>query len=338
MTVDLLTGKQHAPRREDYSTKTAPVQPGGKCPLWRAFLARVTDGDTDLQAYLARVAGYCLTGHTFEHALFFLHGTGANGKTVFVNTLVGIMGDYATTAPMEAFVESRGERHPTELALLRGARLVVATETEEGRRWNESRIKALTGGDPITARFMRGDFFTFKPTFKLMIVGNHKPRLRNIDEAIRRRLHLIPFAVTIPEDEQDKHLLENLEAEWAGIFAWAVEGCLEWHRVGLDPPPAVRAATNEYLAGEDSLALWLEECTETNEGTFLAFETSANLFANWKAWAERTGEFVGTQRRFSQALQDRGFNPKRQGGTGRKGFEGIGLCRPDYGDDPRGGR
>ena len=288
-----------------------------------------------MQSYLQRVAGYCLTGHTIEHAMFFLYGTGANGKSVFVNTFAGVMGDYAITAPMEAFVESRGERHPTELAMLRGARLVIATETEEGRRWNESRIKALTGGDPIAARFMRGDFFEFRPQFKLMIVGNHRPRLRNVDEAIRRRLHLIPFAVTIPAGEQDKTLQKQLEAEWPGILQWAVEGCLEWRRVGLAPPDAVRAATDDYISGEDGFGLWLDECTEV--ASDWAFERTADLFANWKSWADRTGEFAGTMRRFAQNMQARGFSPKRQAGTGRKGFEGIELRRANYTDDPRNG-
>ena len=137
MTVDLRTGERYSPRPEDYMTKCAPVAPGGDCPLWREFLARVTSEDAALQKYLQRVAGYCLTGHTHEHAIFFLYGTGANGKSVFVNTLAGMMGDYAITAPVEIFIESHTDRHPTELAMLRGVRLVVASETPAGRNWNE---------------------------------------------------------------------------------------------------------------------------------------------------------------------------------------------------------
>ena len=183
MTVDLKTGQSYAPRREDYCTKVAACDPGGECPLWWEFLERVTDGNQDLESYLQRVVGYCLTGLTSEHVLFFLYGTGANGKTVFINTIAGMMGDYAVTAAMEMFLASHGERHPTELAMLRGARLVVASETEDGRRWSEAKIKALTGGDKIAARFMRQDFFEFTPQFKLMIAGNHKPSLRSVDEA-----------------------------------------------------------------------------------------------------------------------------------------------------------
>ncbi len=331
MTIDLRTGEQYAPRREDYCTKLSPVAAQGDCPLWRAFLARVTDGNEELQTYLARVCGYWLTGHTHEHALFFLYSTGANGKSVFIETVQGYMGDYATTAPVETFMAARGERHPTELAALRGARLVVAPETEFGRHWNESRIKQITGGDMIAARFVRQDFFTFKPTFKICIVGNHKPSLRTIDEAIRRRFHLIPFNVTIPAAERDPKLAEKLKAEWPGILAWAVQGCLEWRKVGLDPPKVVREATDDYLKAEDSFAMWLEECTEP--ASDWAFESSADLFSSWTAWADKAGEAAGNRKRFAETLQSRGYAPKRT--ESARGFEGIRLRRHDYSEDPR---
>ena len=328
-TINLHAGEQYPPRREDYCTKQSPVVAQGDCPIWHAFLARVTDDDEKVQSYLARVCGYWLTGHTYEHALFFLYGTGANGKSVFIETIQGIMGDYATTAPVETFMATRGDRHPTELAALRGARLVVAPETEAGRHWNESRIKQLTGGDMIAARFVRQDFFIFKPTFKICIVGNHKPSLRTIDEAIRRRIHLIPFNVTIPADDRDPKLTEKLKAEWPGILAWAVQGCLEWRKVGLNPPEAVIEATEDYLAAEDSFAAWLEECTESAPGQHI--EKSANLFASWKAWAERAGESPGTRKWFAGTLQDRGY-AKKDTKTAR-GFKSIRLLRPDYSED-----
>ncbi len=331
MTINLKTGEQYAPRPEDYCTKIAPVAPGGDCPLWRAFLARITDNDTELQDYLARVVGYWLTGHTYEHALFFLYGTGANGKSVFTDTIAGVLGDYATTTPIETFLAARSDRHPTELAALRGARLVIAHETGLGRHWNESRIKQLTGGDMIAARFMRQDFFTYKPSFKICIVGNHKPSLKTVDEAIRRRIHLIPFNVTIPPGERDPHLADKLKAERGGILQWAVDGCLAWRRDGLNPPAAVREATDQYLVAEDSFGAWLEEHTET--GKDWEFETSGALFASWKGWAERAGEEPGTRKRFADTLQTRGYATKR-GHGGVRGFEGIRLCKPDYTDDP----
>jgi putative DNA primase/helicase len=331
MTIDLRTGQHYVPRPIDYITKIAPVAPDGDCPLWLKFLDRITNGDKELQAYLARVCGYWLTGHTYEHALFFFYGTGANGKSVFIETIQGIMGDYGKTAPVETFMASRSERHPTELAGLRGARLVVAPETESGRHWNESRIKQLTGGDTIAARYMRQDFFEFKPTFKLCIIGNHKPSFRTVDEAFQRRINLVPFTVTIPKNERDPKLTEKLKAEWPGILAWALRGCLEWRQTGLNPPDAVRAATAEYIDAEDSFAAWLEECTQPCSGT--AFESYAELFASWKQWAERASEEVGSQKRFSETLQARGYARERSNKT--RGFKGIQLARPNYTDDAR---
>ena len=179
--VDLRSGRIHPHDRDALCSKITAVAPSyTRCPRWQRFLDEITAGDAELQAFLGRVAGYVLTGSTREHALFFLYGTGANGKGTFLNTLTGILGDYARIAGMDTFTETSSDRHPTELAMLRGARLVTAQETDEGRRWAESRIKALTGGDPITARFMRQDFFTYTPQFKLLIAGNHKPGLRNI--------------------------------------------------------------------------------------------------------------------------------------------------------------
>jgi P4 family phage/plasmid primase-like protien len=318
--VDLRTGRLQDHDRKLAMTKIATATPVEHCPTWLAFLATITGGDVELQAYLQRVVGYCLTGVTTEHALFFLYGTGANGKSVFVNTIATILGDYATTAPMDMFMATTGERHPTDMAGLRGARLVTAIETEQGRRWAESKLKALTGGDKITARFMRQDFFEFVPQFKLVVAGNHKPSIRNVDEAMRRRLHLIPFTVTIPPAKRDQTLPAKLLAEGEGILAWAIEGCLEWQRAGLRPPPAVAAATNEYFEAEDALGRWLDECCERGSAYS---ETTSILFAAWKGWAEASGEFVGSKKRFSENLASRGFDPYRDHSA--RGFRGLRL-------------
>jgi putative DNA primase/helicase len=321
-TIDLRNGAMREHRREDYLTKSTAVTPAGDCPQWITFLERIFGGDRELIAFIQRVCGYSLTGITREHALFFGHGTGANGKSVFVSTVAGILGDYATTAPMETFTSSGTDRHPTELAGLRGARLVTASETEEGRRWNETRIKSLTGGERIAARFMRQDFFEFTPQFKLLIVGNHKPGLRGVDEAIRRRMNLIPFTVTIPAEERDERLSEKLRAEWPGILQWMVDGCAEWEGEGLAQPEAVREATDAYLAAEDALAEWMREKCHRSA---TSYALTSDLFASWKSWAEAAGEPVGTQKRFSQVLEDRGLVKRLQGGTGRSGFDGIRL-------------
>jgi putative DNA primase/helicase len=321
-TIELPAGRLRSHNREDYITKIAATAAGGSCPLWLQFLDRVTGGDGELVGYLQRVAGYCLTGSTREHAMFFCYGTGANGKGVFINTLTALLGDYAAVAPMETFLASKSDRHPTDLAGLRGARLVTAQETTEGRRWDETKIKALTGGDPISARFMRQDFFTFVPEFKLLPAGNHKPGLRAVDEAIRRRLNLIPFRVTIPRVERDPDLAEKLKTEWPGILQWAIEGCRFWRERGLDPPPAVRDATEAYFEAENAIGRWIEEQCALDR-TY--FETIAVLYGNWNTWCEANGEFTGSQKRFSQALEDRGFERHREGSNGDRGFRGIAL-------------
>jgi putative DNA primase/helicase len=319
--VDLRNGRLAAHRREDGMTRIATATPRGDCTRWRAFLGNVTGGDADLQAYLQRMAGYCLTGATSAHALFFLYGTGANGKSVFVTALATILGDYATNAPMDTFMEARGDRHPTDLAGLRGARFVASVETEQGRRWNESKVKAITGGDKVSARFMRQDFFEYTPQFKLVIAGNHKPAIRNVDEAMKRRMHLIPFTVTIPPERRDPKLTEKLLAERDGILAWALAGCLQWQRTGLQPPASVVSATEEYFEAEDALGRWIDErCVRIDRARSL----TAELFNDWKAWAEAAGEFVGSQRRFSDQLVARGVE-KWRNGLGVRGFQGIGL-------------
>ncbi|MFT0532418.1 phage/plasmid primase, P4 family [Castellaniella hirudinis] len=322
--VNLRTGCIQAHDRAERMTKITTATPKGDAPLWRSFLDDVTGANRDLQDYLQRIVGYCLTGATSAHALFFLYGTGANGKSVFVNVISTILGDYAANAAMDTFMDTRGDRHPTDLAGLRGARFVSSIETEQGRRWNESKVKAITGGDKISARFMRQDFFEYTPQFKLVIAGNHKPSIRNVDEAMRRRLHLIPFTVTVPPDRRDGQLTEKLLAERDGILAWAVAGCLAWQREGLKPPAVVVQATDEYFEAEDAMGRWLDErCALAVSEKSL----TAELFSDWKRWADDAGEFVGSQRRFSEQLIAKGIQ-KWRNPNGIRGFQGIGLKYP----------
>jgi putative DNA primase/helicase len=279
-TVDLSTGVERAPSPSDLITKRTACRcapQGAEHPLWTHFLLRITAHDQDLIDFLQRLCGYCLTGSVREHAMAFLYGTGANGKSTFVNTVAGILADYAIAAPTSSFIAaSSGEQHPTDMARMRGARLVTAMETNAGQRWNEARIKLLTGGDKISARFMRRDFFDYDPKFKLVMSGNHRPRLSNVDEAIKRRLLLVPFTVQIPETERDRELLEKLKAEWPAILRWMVDGCLAWQQQGLAPPAAVKDATQAYIAGEDTIQQWLDE--RTCDGGELAFTRSLDLF------------------------------------------------------------
>jgi putative DNA primase/helicase len=329
MTIDLRTGVEHEPRREDYITKVGGctlAPEGTTCTMWLKFLDTIMGGDQELVAYLQRVCGYCLTGSIKEHAMFFLYGTGSNGKSVFIGVLRGVLGEYHTTAPIEAFTASNSTQHSTDMAGLMGARLVTAVETEEGRVWAESKLKAITGGDEISARFMRQDFFTFVPKFKLMIAGNHKPRLRAVNEAIRRRFQLIPFNVTIPEANRDKDLPEKLKAEWPAILRWMVNGCTIWQLEGLNPPKAVLDATNLYLEAEDSIGTWIEERCECKHAYQ---DTSANLFASWKSWADLMGEQAGSSKAFSEKLQGRGMEKIRIGGAQARAFRGIRVVKAE---------
>jgi putative DNA primase/helicase len=302
--VDPCTGEIRPALREDYFTKMTAVAPVGECSLWLEFLARITDYDLELERFLQRMVGYCLTGSTREQCLFFLYGMGANGKSVFEGTISGILGDYAKAAPIETFIATTGERHPTDLAGLQGARLVTAVETEQDRRWAESKIKILTGGDPISARFMRQDFFQYTPQFKLVIAGNHKPGLRSVNEAIRRRFHLVPFNVTIPEAERDLNLAEKLRAEWPGILKWAIEGCIAWYRDALNPPSVVKDATAAYLANEDHVARWIDDCCRLGQREVA--KTQA-LYKSYCDWCEANNEKPLSSREFSPELDRKGY-------------------------------
>ena len=313
--VDLKTGQMREHRRsDDMFTKVTTVAPGGACTGWLQFLIEITQGDAEMVAYLQRWCGYALTGSTRDHAFLFLYGPGGNGKSVLLNTFAHVLGDYATTADMELFTQSSGNTHPTGLADLRGARLVLSQETEQGRALAEAKIKAMTGGDKIKARFMRQDFFEFQPVFKLVMAGNHRPVIRNPDNAMRRRLHLLPMTYKPPAP--DRELQAALLAEAPGILAWAIEGCLAWQREGLGACEAMTKATAEYFAEQDLTAQWLAERCEPVRYSEVA---SSALYRDWQAWATERGEQPGTNKTFSAALEP--FHAKRRGKTGMMFFD-----------------
>lgn len=309
-------------RSEDYITRMTAVAPSDvEHPLWTATLDRVLP-DQQAQVFLQRFAGYSLSGDTSAHGLLFCYGSGANGKTVVINTLRGIMGSYATVAATETFMGGAGDRHPTEIAGLKDFRLVTANETEEGRRWNQSRLAELTGGGPVSARFMRGDFFEFVPKFKLLISSNHRPALRGVNEAIRRRLHLLHFAVTIPEGERDPHLEEKLRAEWPAILRWCLDGHALFRERGLQPPASVKAATEDYMTSEDARSRWIDDACELDAE---AWTSSRDLFASWCAFARAEGEYIGSQKKLSYELQDLGFKRAMNKERTARGWLGIRL-------------
>jgi len=318
-TVALRTGILSPPDPDDHISKITSVAPeSGEPLLWLKFLYEALAGDEESIRFLQLWSGYCLTGLTIEQALLFLHGLSGTGKTVFLNTLYAIFGEYAVVAAMETFTASRNDRHSTELAMLRGARLVTASETEEGRKWAEARIKALTGGDPITARFLYQNNFTYRPQFKLTIVGNHAPRLANPDDAMRRRFNILGF--NVKPAEPDFHLEERLKAEHGRILAWIIEGCLQWQKTGLVRPAAVLEATNEYFAGEDLIGQWLEDRCIIETGKW---ELPARLFADWAKYATDRGEDPQTANSLGKKLAKRGF--KSNVSNGVRAYRGLTL-------------
>lgn len=326
-TVDLRTGKLRPASSADNITKLASVAPAATadCPRWLQFLHEACGGDVERVRFLHQIFGYCLTGDTREHALFFIFGPGGNGKSVFLNVLAGVIGSYAVVAAMDTFTASKADKHPTELAMLKGARLVSASETEEGRAWAESRIKSLTGGDPITARFMRQDFFSFQPQFKLVVTGNHKPVLNNVDDAARRRFNIVPF-VHKPVTP-DRELESKLKAEYPAILRWAIEGCLNWQKNGLVRPASVVSETNAYFSDQDLIGQWLEDECDLEPGNEWKWESVANLFASWSTYTTKAGEKPCSKKVFSENLIRRGLITCRKERNTIRAFEGVRLLR-----------
>ena len=322
-TIDLRTGELREHRREDLITKIAPTtyRPDAAAPTWEAFLERVLPGE-ELRAFVQRAVGYSATGDTSEQCMFINHGGGANGKSTFQEAIAAALGDYAMRAPTEMLLAKRSDGVPNDVARLKGARFVSASETEEGRRLAESRIKDLTGQDTITARFMKAEWFDFAPTHKLWLSTNHKPEIRGTDAAIWRRIRLVPWAVTIPPAEQDKKLPIAFRHELAGILAWVVHGCLEWRREGLQAPDEVRKATGEYRVEMDVLAGFLVECCELDTGHW---EYAKDLYECYKRWCDENGERPEPQRKFGGRLGERGFQRDRGGSRGAGIWRGVRL-------------
>jgi len=328
--VDLISGRVRPASPDDMITKRCAVSPAQTqdCPRWLQFLEEATGGDLDLIRFMQQWTGYSLTGITREHALVFMYGGGGNGKSVFLNTVAGIIGDYATQASMDTFTASKHERHPTDLAALRGARMVTASETEEGRAWAEARIKALTGGDKISARFMRQDFFEFTPQFKLIIAGNHRPTLRNIDPAMMRRLNIVPF--TRKPATPDRDLEAKLQAEWPGILRWAIDGCLDWQANGLIRPDSVSAATAAYFEENDLFGAFLAERCDTDPDNDRWFEPSSSFFKTWQEYAIAAGDDPGNARWLGENMARRGFTKKKKKLNGRTEACFIGVRHKDF--------
>ncbi|MBI4612724.1 MAG: hypothetical protein HY720_03860 [Planctomycetes bacterium] len=321
--VELRAGTARAARREDSLTKgtDVPFDPHAKAPTWDRFLARVLP-EPGIRTYVQRFVGYSAIGEIREHVLLIFHGGGRNGKGTFTETVGRVMGAYATVIPVAVLLESRGDRHPTELADLCGRRLVTCSEAPESGRLSEERVKSLTGGDRIKARRMREDFWYFVPAHKIILATNHRPRITGGDLGIWRRVRLVPWEVTIAEDEEDVELPAKLRAEAPGILAWIVAGAVEYLRDGLRPPKTVRDATAAYREAEDVLGEFLVEHVVESPGAFLATKP---LHARFLEWAAEAGipEPWG-QRTLTRKLKDRGWKYS----TSPRGWPGMSLKPP----------
>jgi putative DNA primase/helicase len=310
-TVNLRTGELVESKPSDMINRRVAVTPDEfeECPTWHRFLGDAMGGDGTMVRYLQQIAGYSLTGDVSEQLLFFGYGDGGNGKGVFAGTLLKIFGDYGVNAAMETFEKSSGSQHTTDLVMLNGARFVTASETEEGAAWNDKRIKAVTGEDRITARKMRQDNIQFDPTFTIFIIGNHKPTVRTVDDAIKRRLIIIPF--THKPKHKDRHLAAKLQAEWPGILRWAINGCLDWQQNGFVVPEAVKKETAEYFSEQDVMGSWINDCCQVDMDNQFMSASALSLFRSWSAYCKQSGENAGSAKTFSQSLKRLHFPAKR---------------------------
>lgn len=329
--VDLRTGKLAPPDKSCLISKATLVAPAdGAHPLFDMVISRPARGDADMLAFLWRWLGYMLTGDVREERFMFLHGVGGSGKGTLVKVLADLMADYARAISVQAFTESQQQRHSQEIAKLQGARFVYASETEEGSRFDESMLKWLTGRDKVSAHKMRQDDIEFYPQFKLLIYGNNRPSLKSVGEEMRRRIDLIEFPGTIPEEERDTSLKDRLRAEYPAILASMIRACVDWqHSGGLGKPEAVSSATENYLRMNDVLGDFIEDCLDTAQDTY---SPSGQIYKRFQSYCSDRGErYVMAQRTFSQRMEARGYALGKIGGA--RIIRGVKVRHADI--DPR---
>jgi putative DNA primase/helicase len=320
--VDLRNGQLRTPRPQDRVTIYAGVKfdSTASCPKFEEFLREIFLRDADVIDFIRRGIGYCLTGAVTEQCLFLCHGDGQNGKSTFLETIRCVLGNYAHNLPFSAFELAGRSAISNDLATLVCKRFVTAAETSEGARWNEARVKAVTGGDSCTARFLYGEYFSFDPTAKFWLAVNHKPQVTDDSHGFWRRVRLIPFLGRFSGCDCDKDLLAKLKSEASGILAWAIKGCLLWQRDGLGLPNSIDLATKAYREESDPLAPFLDEryviCAD-------GFVESSILRRDYEDWERENGERPLDQRAFSNRLRARGCLNGRFGHNRVRGWKGL---------------
>ena len=328
--IDLKTGLLHPHHPDFLLSKIANVKydPDAKCPIWDKAMSTWMSVNKALERYMQRAFGYMLTGSIQEQCVFLAYGTGANGKSVAVNTVMGILGDYAIQTPVETIMVKSGGGIPNDVARLKGQRMVVAMEGESGQKLAESLVKGMSGGDVLTARFLYGEYFDFRPQLKLVIVTNHKPIIHGQDHGIWRRINLVPFETTIPESERDLKLNEKLESEKSGILNWLVQGCLAWQKDGLNPPEVMQKAKTLYQEEMDPIGNFIVESCYRDEKRR---ECGSILYDRYQEWAKDSGEKAISRRLFYRRLREKGFSDRNSSKNGGMEFYGISLMPPMQG-------
>ena len=324
--VDLRNGSLRAARPRDLVSRLTGCTPAfaAPCPRWLAFLDTCTEGDAELVDFLQKLCGYVLTGCTDHEFVFVLYGPGANGKTRFLTALREILGDYFIALPPETFLQSAHEQHPTGLARLQGTRLAAVSELPANRAWNSERVKDIATGEKIAARFMRQDFFEFVPTAKLLFVGNHRPRLQQVDEAERRRFRLIPFIHRIPEEQRDTGLEAKLREEYPAILAWMIRGARQLHAQGFGPmPQAVVRASADYFEESDTLAVWADERLVFDPALSARASTLHDDYRHWFEDNGHDGRPMAAGELKQRLLHDYGARYERT--TTQRLYRGVGL-------------
>lgn len=316
--ISLKTGEVFPHEQKWLITKLSEVEygsgkSGSNYPRWLKFLDEIFAGDRELIRYVQKAVGYSMTGKTSEQCVFFLFGTGNNGKSTFLDVIRDIMGEYAMNIqPETIMVRTANSAANSDIARLKGARFVTSVEPNEGMRINEGLLKQLTGEDIVTARKLYANEFEFKPEFKLWMATNHKPIIRGTDTGIWRRIHMIPFTVSIPEEKKDKELKGKLREEYSGILRWAVEGCLLWQKEGLVMPRAVLDMCKEYRREMDVISAFIEDRCEVREGVY---EKSSMLFAAYTAWCAANNEYKMSNTKFGIELSKKFERVKRTDGN-----------------------
>lgn len=315
LTLNLKTGKANPPNPKQFITKQSRFKfvKDAKCPTWDLFLMQIFNKDISLIHYIKKAMGYSLCGDTSEQCMFILWGSGANGKSTFLNTILKLMGDYACSTGIDTFMKKNSE-HSNDVARLKGMRLVVTTEAEQGQHLSESLIKVVTGEDTITARFLYGEYFSFSPTFKIFMATNHIPKIRGADNGIWRRVKLIPFNVFIPPEQRDKHLQKKLLAENSGILNWLLQGYACWKKEGLlEEPPVMKNANEMYRMDMDTVGTFLAECFDFDASKKLRI-TTKQLYDTYIKWCTKNNERVMSQKSLSMKVSEKGFQRKRTNG------------------------